>query len=486
VRTTHLYLLLQSLKTTGELADCKAYLQIPSLKVGAYLLSLYDVYADTLDDDLISNEQIWLQAYGEKKPFKNTNFNAYSSQLCAFIKQFMVFSAMQNNNLLQYRYQLEVLRERNLLKLIEIKPTDYSPILQAQEYAVLFEIEDQTERYFEVSRKRNTDTEQRIFTAAQSLDEHYILHKLRYACNAMSHNAILRTEIALAATNLVAHLLTELVTAKPDFYKKHPLIFAYHSLYQIQTARHNYAQVMSFWKGFQQQEKGIGASDLDNIYSLLLNYCLQQRAQAEHTEQALFDQLTFEVYRYCFEHQCLAQIENNLSAHYKNIIKLRLEFQTNPSDIHAIEAFADANASKVLPEISVYIKALIAFHKTDYADAAAYLNACKFQDDFNNLDAYCLLLRIAYSDYQSNFVLWADNFRKALARYKPIDDYKPINEACYTGHKTFLSLMKKLYALRQKNKDGGKMQILEKMCAYEAQTKIYNKNWLLAQINLLP
>jgi hypothetical protein len=479
MRPNNNILLLQSL-SKREKADLELYLQMPAVKVAPYLRALCSALIAASETDLQSNEAVWQAAYKGEKAYKPATYYAYNSALMVFLKQFLVFLHVQNHDLLQERLQLEVLRLRGLHKFIEVQPeadfaqTDFSQTNKAQSvqnHTLSFEIADQIDRYYEVLRTRDRDTKEHISSAAQALDAHYIVNKLRYIVNAHSHTGILATAIKVSAN----HLVTELLAEHPDFLQKYPLIYAYSTIHTMQTKAVEADGVRTFWLKLKTFEKQVDRADLDNIYSMIINYCLPQRTK----NRAGFALLSYHIYAHAYQYNLLADIESNVSVHYKNVIKLGLECAETSAENAELLLFAQQQRKNVAQNTIEYIDALLAFHANKYEDVISFLANTNFEDAKNQLDAYCLRLRAYYHLQHKSFEYCAESFRKILNRNRDINTF--------LSYKNFLSIAVSLYHYRYKKTQNGRKIMMEKL---EQKTNGNDKNilnllWLRSEISQL-
>ena len=183
--------LLNSLSAV-EQVRFKKFLASPVFNEETIYIKLYDFLLPILKAkqlDSLDRERLRVKFFTRKK-FSNQDYARLFSNFSRKIESFLVFEKQRRNTVGNLITLLEVLNERELTRYfpdlfnytqkVKARTAQYD----GEYYLQQFKIDAQQNLHLEIKQQRTTD--KNLLQTLRSLDEYYILNKLRY-CAALLH-----------------------------------------------------------------------------------------------------------------------------------------------------------------------------------------------------------------------------------------------------------------------------------------------------------
>lgn len=469
--------LIQFLKTFSptELVRFEKYLQSPYFNSHQETTKLFEILKDfypSFYDKDIDMEKIYKQIYPGTSwtPGKLYTLNNY------LLKQVTQFLAWEENGQ-EYFLQNPIALQRSLMKRSLDKYLDKNlehtqhmleehPYRDAIYHHEKFRLEEfiaehainQSNRSHTVSYKQ----------AMESLDQFYLIQKLRYICAIYNQQRILSIQEDI-------QLLDEVVEYCQTHSLDHiPIAKIYFETLKMLRNEKGEAHFNSLKAYLTKHAQLLPKEELATLYGHLINFCTQKykSGQAEYLQEM------FELYKAMLAFDLLFLSPLIAAIYYKNIVTLSLSLK----EIEWAENFIKANRGKIVPAYREtafnYNMANLQFHKKAYSKSLDYLQRVDFVDAFHRLNYNMLLLKTHYECGDIEALLSLCNaFTTYIRRNKSLSSNNQV------AYKNVAKFIRKLVKVKYGSGARSKIKSL-KSDLNECQLLV-ERNWLQEKVNEL-
>lgn len=235
-------------------------------------------------------------------------------------------------------------------------------------------------RHFYSKQVRKFDPS--LQSVCDELDEFYFFHKLKYSCEMLSRQTMLKADYQLAFVDEVKSYLLQQTGIDPltEIYLYIFLSYSYPDEEQY------FEKLMGLIDEHAQQ---IGQKIRREIYLYAINYC------APKTRKGIekYFRIVVELYVKGIENKSL--FDGNYLSHwtYTNVVRLALRIQRHQWVETFIKEYVDNLAPSVRTDAEHYNLAELYFHKGDYDAVLTHLNQLHFSDLHYHLGSRVILLK---------------------------------------------------------------------------------------------
>lgn len=403
----------------AQLRGCRKLIQSPFFSANNDLYLFFEEITRRLDRNTsLHKKEIWHAVLGKKKPFNDTRFRKYISDLFKLIKQYLIQETLEQEPELQrylYFSALEKQRSEKLIKGIErnweelIAESNSDNALRYL-YLHLLEFKKHSLLNFEQRRNERSNVEE----ISRALDIYFIISKLKDAVNAESRGDFEKQNYSLLLAEEVVSLLDE-----QKAYLDEPLVVIYYHMYKMITlpnAHEYYFNYKSILLGFK---KGLTVTPGYNFIAPALNYCAVKINQGQR--EFLMEYL--DVYKFALKHEIA--FENDLldPGAFKNTVQIAMQSGEFTWAENYVRTYQDKLPDAERSNAVNYNLALIYFYQKKFSVAQDYLRKVDYQDITLNLNTKMMLLAIYY-ELDEDMVL--DSFFDSTIAY--LNRHKELTE----------------------------------------------------------
>lgn len=446
-----------------ETAAFRDFVASPFYNKRTALLDLLDYlmgFAPSFSGSGISKLKVY-QAIFPEEPYDDKQLRYHLSWLNKLLEQFWLVQQQAGEEERNLSTLMEILSERGLEKhyrqqdrklqqlLDGVEAPDASHFRHRQEWA------DTRERHFQRQRLRRFNED--LQEAADALDLHYFLEKMKYACAMLDRQAILQGAYNVNITQ------EWLAYIEAQDYFDLPLLKLYVDIFRALSDEEQEYHFDALLEELDSISKAVPVDRLREIYFMAINYCARKirQGQERYVEQAL------QLYTKGIERRILMEQDNLSPWTFTNVVKLALRLRR----YQWIGQFI-AQKGKLLPEAFRenalhYNYAELYYYTKSYEQAQEYLMQVAYSDLNYYLGARTMLAKIYYEqDEEEALLSLIAAFTIFLKRNKQVSN--AIKE-------TFLNFCDLLYQLVRR--EGKKLEGLEKRIA---DTELLtDRAWLL-------
>ena len=368
---------------------------------------------------LPEKEKIYTQLFGS--PFRELRMNNIISDLYALLLEFLSITTYQERPLSQQQHQMEMLISRELhfqqkstLKKYQksIASSSYQNYQHFMHEHLFHEIQDQAL----ISNDQRAYSEH-LQLKDQKLDLYYFSNKLRIACDMYSRNMVIKA-------GYESQYLDELLlrySANKEQFSCIPSIKVYYDILQMLQQQDSNAYYYIVKKSVEQFSAFFPDSELNTIYSYILNFCVKQI----NSGNTSFYKEIHETYKTLLDKALIFQNGFLSQWHYTNINVSALRL----AEFDWAEAFLQKYKSKLLPDQSfnVFTYNLTSFYfaQKDYEKTLALLNEVEFTDPFYHAAAKIIQLKVYYELEETEaFYSLTEAFRQFVKRNRSFSSYQ--------------------------------------------------------------
>jgi hypothetical protein len=463
--------LLKSL-TLKELVRFRKFLASPIFNEEALYIKLYDFILPQLKANKIESlDRKKLKAkLFPREPFGNQDYARLFSNFSRKIESFLVFEKQRKNTIGGLTTLLEVLNERELVKYFPDlhnytkKVKLRTALLDSEYYLQQFKIDAQQNLFLEIRQQRTTD--KNLLQTLRSLDEFYIINKLRY-CAAMLHY-----KSFLAMQGEVAFLNEILAYLGKKAFDDVPLINIYRQIIFCFTQSENEEHYEQLTELIYQHQKNIGQQILKDVYSFAMVYCISMINYGKMEYQRRL----FELYERALPLGLMLKKGEMSPWDFKNITTVALRVGENKWTLNFINVYKNFVSEAERRNAYTFNLARYYFFERKFDKVLPLLQDVAYTDIFYQLDSKTTLMKTYYElgEYLPLMAL-KESFRILLRRKKLISDQNRVN------YMNFIRFTMKLYRIDVK--DRKKLEGLKS--AIEKATNVADKGWLVEKINEL-
>jgi hypothetical protein len=466
MKKTRLWALLQTL-SNREIAELRLFLQSPFFNRREEVTLLFEYLCECLTQLKVtpSKEDVYRRLVSRSSPYNDQQLRHWMSYLVKLIEQYWVQAALFKDPIQARTLLVGEYRKRGLTKPLDQKikqlqvALEQQPHRHADFYAADFQVQLEQYRFSSAHRRMSELNLQQL---SDTLDIAFVARKLRFACLAVSHQTVYKTEYDLG---LIPSLL-EHVEGKQ--LHRIPAIGAYYFGFLTLTEPNQGMYFVQFKQTITDHGDKFPQEELGDLYLLAINFCIKRYNEGDH--QYVKDE--FELYR-----QGLAKklfLKNNTLSRfsYRNIVTVGLvmeEFDWVENFIHEYRPHLDPGYRASMFSFSL---ARLEYSRKNYKEALHLLQKSDYKDLLLNLAAKTVMLKIFYELDEYDLL---DAHLKAMytfIRRKKIIGYHQTN---------YLNLIQFVRKLMEHNPyDRKATQSIRRQLE---QTKaVAEKGWLLEQV----
>lgn len=449
-----------------ELTNFGAYLGLKAFNRKVALKEIYDRLSAIKATELekLDREKLF------KVMFPNRNFDdQYLRNTCFKLQQllqkFLVIEKIDLRHFSEQKTLLEIFRERELddlfqqqlrkMKTGQARQTLRDYTFYQQQFTLL-----DTEDAYTVSQLRSQPTH--FQEADKALEYHFILRKLRQACNLLGHQNLHSVEYDFG---LLHPLLQYMESKKLD---QEPILDLYYNCYFSLAEPGEDAYFFKFRDLLSTQGNLLSITETSELYLRLLNQYIRRinQGQNEYLEEV------FDLYRsgiaqgYLMEGQYLSRFI------YRNAVFAGLKLACYEEVFEFIHQYKN-KLDKDYRDSTFYF-CLTRYHyaKGDLDTAVGLLEQYDYKDLISNLAAKTLLAQIYFERGELSVLeYFLISFTAFVKRKKGLGYHR-------ASFLNFISILKKMTRLADYDKDK-RLKLSEKVISTNPLTE---RNWLLEKL----
>ncbi len=411
-------------------------------------------------------EEVYKQCFPELE-YNDLRLRGSMSDLMALIEEYLLIahhrqSAVDNRLLLADLYRRRGLskhfgrcmkKAHQLLDQNKARSIDHYSKLQ--EYQVLqMQFQTQTQRTGQLNLQEISDT----------MDAHYLMKKLRYACTQLTHQAVYKTSYNYG---LLPRLLEDIESGG---YLSYPAVATYYYCYRFLTEQYSLDYFQQFRNQLQENRQLFPEEEQKDLYILAINFCIRQMNAGSQP----FARQVWELYQEGLEVGFL--LEDGRLSHFtfNNVVAISIHLEEYVWLEHFIEAYKDRIESTYRKSTVSFNRARLEYARGNYQKAMLLLQTSEYKDLVNNLISKNILLKIYYELEEFDLLESHLDSLNSFIRRREVSDYHRSN------YLNVIRLVRKLVALESFDKSK-----LEKLRQEIESTEILSdREWLLEQCNL--
>ncbi len=458
-----------------EINKCRKLLKSPYFNSDETLV----VFFDLLVEDIHTNKSkklektfIW-QHLNSDKPFNDTRFRKYSSDLLKLVMQYLAQSSFENNTLEKLAALAKTAKDKKIRVLYDTLIHKMEEVLEkkdkesAEYFQFIYQIE---EHKFDLDYDEiNRNIEPTYEKISYQLDQFYLASKLLLYLKATSWKNLVSGKYDF---NLA--FIDEIIAAlkNPSFYEQASmLVKMYFHAAQITREKDSFENYKTLKELLLTYNELISAREAYYFYQYILNYCTINLNQGKPA----FAEELFSVYVDMIQTNYILD-EGVISPYnFKNIVTLSARLEKYDWAEKFVHNYVKYLPAETADNAKTFNLATLYYYKKDYGRVIELLRDVEYEDITYNLGAKNLLIYVYYeTDEVDALYPLLDSFRVYLDRKKEIPDQRKNN------FKNLIRFVKKLL----KTIPGDK-KALEKLKEELVATPNVDKRWLMEKIEEL-
>jgi hypothetical protein len=449
-----------------ELNRLRKYVASPFFNEKSAVLVFLDCilpYLKQKNKDFPTKSDIW-QAINPETTYNDTHFRRISSDLVQLTLDFLAYLEIEKNNTLLPNAVLPALRQRNLDKQHERSSQIAANLLakatafDADFYYQNFVLAENINIFLQQNAQRTA--ENNLAAATKNLDIFYIAKRLKFFCNIMTLQNVLKIEMEMVGFAQITAL------AELPEYHDLPLIKLYFSTLQILLHPDDNTYFENLKAVLNTHKNTIPIAEQRDLYTLALNYCIRKINLGDTNFYAEI----FGLYQFVLAEKILLKAGELQHWDYKNIVTLGLRLH----EYAWIEGFIQ-NYTPLLPlnfreNALNYNLAKLNFAQKNYPKVITLLQNVAYQDIFYSLDSRALLVKTYYETDETDALdAVIESFRIFLVREKTVSE---------TTRRQFLNFLKFTRRLVNRSEKSAVKKMQQKI---NETPEVADRQWLLAK-----
>ncbi len=471
MQDTKLHILLCRLNAY-ELNRFRLFLDSPYHNQDQKLINLYDAlrpYYKADSQSIPDRYKIWKKIQ-PSRAFTNLYFARMLSDLLKKLEAFLTLERLKKQPHDSHYHLLDMYTSMKLDKhftepyLQARNQLEKQPLRDHEYYLHTFRLDEQQYTYIE--NKGQRDTSKHLVEAMSSLDNFYLVNKLRYCASVLHYRHFLSMQEDTA-------LLTEIL----GYLREHPPI-------HIPVADAYYRAILTLiepdQEGHYTSLRQILSTHLllmadytrRELFAFALNYCIRRINKGDTT----YLPEILGLYQYALDQDLLYQDDVLSPWDYKNIVTIALRGRNYQWALSFIETYQVRLPEEEKENAYTFNMARYYFAIRQYDKVLQLLQDVEYSDVFYQLDSKTTLMKTYYElDEYTSLLSLRESFRMLLDRKKLISEQNKVN------YGNFSRLVLKLY--RTDVKDKTKVATLRR--EIEATTNTADRTWILEKLSEL-
>lgn len=386
--------LIELLKTLNgnEMRRLGEFVRSPYFNKNEEVTALYDYLASVgsgFPAVKIQKEKVFSKLFPGQK-FDARKMGYLMNYLHQAVEEFLLVEYYRNEDVIRHYHAMQVFSfrklekhylhfQRKLRRSLDVESTSGS-----RHFYTRYLLERAAAEHFSLQKVRRADPS--LQAAADALDDHYLLQKLKYACEMLSRQTIFRTEYE--PRNLTE--LNQILQNRDDL---PPVISLFHLILLLFLEPREEWYFDRFLQLFREHRERIEREERRDLYIYSINFCGMRIPQGEDR----FIPLALELYQAGIEDGSL--FEGNHLSHwtYTNVVKLSLHLQRYAWTEQFIESYRDALEPGFRDDAMHYNLAELFYQKEDYHKVLDNLQQLHFSDLHYHLGSRILLIKTYYA-----------------------------------------------------------------------------------------
>lgn len=412
--------------------------------------------------------------------FDNKKFHRLTSQLLLLLHNFLIDDALQHRENQRMVVLLEELRRYKLEKHYRSTEKKYKLKLKKEQLNHHAYYENQYKFYKELDylfvEQGGRSYNENLQLANDSLDNLFILEKLKMACDMASRNKVIQAHYQWSIMKgIEEHLRDESKSFDP-------IIQVYHTIFRmltetVETTEKYYRRLLVLLKKYASQ---FTKEEILGTYGYALNYAILKINQQGST----YLEETLEIYLYLVESEAIFVGGFLMPQEYKNIVTLAVRLKKYAWTEQFIEQYKEKLPTDVRNNVYKYNLASLQHSKGDYDKALQTLHNVDFINPTYYLGTKIIQLKIYYEREEGEaFYALIDACQSYLRRSKEVADYQKKSTA------NLMKFSKKLFKIKEEigyTKRHILQEVIKKLeQEIEACESIANRDWLTTNLRRL-
>ncbi|MCI5058868.1 MAG: hypothetical protein MRY83_22330 [Flavobacteriales bacterium] len=402
------------------------------------------------------------------EPYDNTKLHLTLSRYYKTIENFLSHETLMADEVLSNLLTLESLKTFDSEKHFSGKKKAIQKNLQNRDipsnvrlYGKLT-LEEKSFEYF--SRLQKPESVQDLQELYDSIDEHFLYLKLKYACELLSRKQILDQTFDLSFLDAILDY-----GAQNFSQESKPLIYGFYRL--VELVMHNRDTDFKFLKTFVQS-KAFNTSDKRVIYGFLINFCIRM----SNLGNVIYLEELFSIYVQLIDEGLLVQNNKLYLYDYKNVATTAIRLKKFDWVKAFTENYTNYIPHKDRPSALAYNLARIDFYQEKYKSAIRVLSGVDYSDLYYELGSRSLIIKIYFElDDYSLFEANCNSFKIFLKRLKIGSEYQ---RKIYNN---FIKHSIRLFKIKEGNTKS-KSQWIEEI---QKTQEIADRTWVLEKMETL-
>lgn len=422
-------------------------------------------------DYLIKNESYRLnhafEAVFPGQKFKPQRIRNTMSYLQKLIDKFLVYEAMEKDEMGQNKLLLSVYRRRKLEKCFK-SAFKYSELLQEKgqyqdtEYYYL-DYELQREQFLFAEQKKRLESKN-VQEVLDSFDVYYMANKLKYCITALTHQNVFRTTYEL---RMVEPIIEQI---ERDNWLEIPAIAVYYYSYHALIDPNNIDACLKLKTIFLEHSKLFRIKELKDFYIITTSFFIKHANLGR--EEFIAD--VFDLYKAGLEHGVFVEDGELSRFTYKNIVAVGLKLGDFDWVRQFIEEYAPYLNRAHREEYLKYNMAKLHYMTKEYKKAMRMFLTLSATDREMVMGSKVTLLKIYYElDEFDALDALLDSFKAYIKRNQALSDYLK---------QSYLNLIRYLQKIQNHNfydKEAQK-KLLDEL---KTVPQLPERQWLIQQVS---
>lgn len=388
------------------------------------------------------------------------------SKLVQSIEQFVVFWMSKHNPIHQELTLTQFFNKKGLFKLAQQQIQHWNQRLSKlpiQDHQTYYQHYLLSQEVFEQEAMQSRTKATNLQEVITNLSTSFVIEYLRYACIAISHQNIYKTQYQFE----LLPAITELVEKSP--YREVTAIRLYYNAYWTHTHEAPDPYFEALKEDLSQSTQLLQQDELSGLYKLVINYCIKR---INTDESNIYMQQVFAWYQKGVEQGVLLEHGHLSRFTYKNIMTVALRLHEYEWVREHITAYGALLKEDYQSNYQHYSTAKLYFETGEYDKARRWLLQVEYDDLFLNLDAKTMLMKMYYQEDSTDAL---ESLFHSFSIYLQRKDIMGYHQ---TNYRNIIKFTKKLLFLAPYDTVG-----LAKLKQQVEETNpLTERVWLLAQL----
>ena len=403
ILNSKLILLWQKLSKEEQRA-LKRFLQSPFFTLRQDVYRLYEalrrvsIWKKQVDNRAVNEQRLQMKSFTKATLFTGTypdeayddlRLRACMNDLQELIERFLLIRSQEQNPVSRQLELARLYQERQLDKHFKFahrklqNRLDLAPWKDADHYQQ--RLDGQVQYLLYESKKRRTG-ELQLQQVSDSIDQVFLIRKLRYACTQLSHQAVYSTNYDFG---LLPHIIDQIPSSS---YYSTPAVAIYFHCYKFLSETQGDEHYRVFSQLFFKEANRFSANERKGLYQLALNFCIRHhnKGDSEYTREA------WRLYRFALDQGLLLEQQQFSRFAFNNIVGIAIKLEELNWAEQFIKQYSGFIAEEFRTSTIALNSARLAFARKAFPAVLPFLQEVQRQDLLNNLIARVLLIKVFY------------------------------------------------------------------------------------------